>query len=510
MKMKCLILTLTIGGLLTGTVAGQDSSQSNAVININVSRTIQTVNYWARGSTKVDFIGTALMPRASGEAKVESKSGALAIEAQFKDLQAPDSFGVPFLVYVLWAITPEGRVANLGQLEVKDGKGKMSVTTKLQTFGLIVTAEPYFAVTYPSDQVVLENKVRSDTRGAVNPVDAKFELLQRGRYGATLPSIQMDGKAPLDLYQARNAVNIAKSQGAEQYAPEAFAKAAAALAQAEDYQKRKQRNAVPTAARNAVQAAEDARSISVRRQQEEKLASEKKAAADAEAAARAAQEDEAKRRAQAEVAAAQASAAQAQAEASAAKDAQARAQAEAARVQAEAARAQAEAQQKQAMDEAAQQSEAAARAEKEKQELRARLLEQFNRVLPTTDSPRGLVVNMGDVLFDTGKADLRQPAREALAKLSGIVLNYPTLHLTIEGHTDSTGTEEFNQKLSERRAQNVRDYLVSQGLAADSLTSQGFGQANPVADNKTAAGRQKNRRVEIVVSGEVIGTKIGQ
>ena len=195
MKMKCLILTLTIGGLLTGTVAGQDSSQSNAVININVSRTIQTVNYWARGSTKVDFIGTALMPRASGEAKVESKSGALAIEAQFKDLQAPDSFGVPFLVYVLWAITPEGRVANLGQLEVKDGKGKMSVTTKLQTFGLIVTAEPYFAVTYPSDQVVLENKVRSDTRGAVNPVDAKFELLQRGRYGATLPSIQMDGNA---------------------------------------------------------------------------------------------------------------------------------------------------------------------------------------------------------------------------------------------------------------------------------------------------------------------------
>jgi outer membrane protein OmpA-like peptidoglycan-associated protein len=510
MKMKCLILTLTIGGLLTGTVAGQDSSQSNAVININVSRTIQTVNYWARGSTKVDFIGTALMPRASGEAKVESKSGALAIEAQFKDLQAPDSFGVPFLVYVLWAITPEGRVANLGQLEVKDGKGKMSVTTKLQTFGLIVTAEPYFAVTYPSDQVVLENKVRSDTRGAVNPVDAKFELLQRGRYGANLPSIQMDGKTPLDLYQARNAVNIAKSQGAEQYAPEAFAKATAALAQAEDYQKRKQRNAVPTAARNAVQAAEDARSISVRRQQEEKLASEKKAAADAEAAARAAQEEEAKRRAHAEVAAAQASAAQAQAEASAAKDAQARAQAEAARVQAEAARAQAEAQQKQAMDEAAQQSEAAARAEKEKQELRARLLEQFNRVLPTTDSPRGLVVNMGDVLFDTGKADLRQPAREALAKLSGIVLNYPTLHLTIEGHTDSTGTEEFNQKLSERRAQNVRDYLVSQGLAADSLTSQGFGQANPVADNKTAAGRQKNRRVEIVVSGEVIGTKIGQ
>jgi outer membrane protein OmpA-like peptidoglycan-associated protein len=161
------------------------------------------------------------------------------------------------------------------------------------------------------------------------------------------------------------------------------------------------------------------------------------------------------------------------------------------------------------MEQAAQQKEAAERAEREKQELRARLLEQFNRVLPTTDTPRGLVVNMGDVLFDTGKADLRSAAREALAKLSGIVLNYPTLHLNIEGHTDSTGTEEFNQKLSEMRANNVRDYLVSQGLAADSLTAQGFGQSNPIADNKTSAGRQKNRRVEIVVSGEVIGTKIG-
>src|SRR6185369_4861014 len=489
MKMKNLMLVLTIACLAAGAAFSQDTSQSgNAVININVSRTIQTVNYWARGSTKVDFIGTALMPRGTGEAKIESKNGSLAIEAQFKELEAPSSFGTPYLVYVLWAITTEGRVSNLGQLEVKNGQGKMAVTTKLQTFGLIVTAEPYFAVTYPSDQVVLENKVRSDTKGAVNPVDAKFTLLQRGRYGANLPALQIDDKTPLDLYQAENAVNIAKSQEAEKYAPEAFAKATAALAQAEDYQKRKQKNAVPTAARNAVQAAEDARSISVRRQEEEKAANEKKAAADAEAAARAAQDAEAKKRAEAE-------AAQAQAEAASAKDAEARAAAEAA--------------QKSAMAQAEQERAAAAKAERDRQELRARLLEQFNRVLPTTDSPRGLVVNMGDVLFDTGKADLRQPAREALAKLSGIVLNYPTLHLTVEGHTDSTGTEEFNQKLSEQRANNVRDYLVSQGLSADSLTAQGFGQADPVADNKTAAGRQKNRRVEIVVSGEVIGTKIG-
>jgi outer membrane protein OmpA-like peptidoglycan-associated protein len=462
----------------------QTTNQANtgSVINIHVSRSIETVNYWARGSTKVDFIGTALMPRAEGSAKVESQKGALAIDAEFKNMQAPTTIGSPFLVYVLWAITPEGRANNLGQIVLKGNKSNLSVTTKLQTFGMIVTAEPYFAVSFPSDAVVLENKVRSDTKGAVTPVTANFELLQRGEYDAAhFEAYDMNPKIPLDLYQARNAVRIAKFEGAEKYAPEAFTKAQQSLAQAEDYQERKQKNAVPTAARNAVQAAEDARSIAIRRQREEMIANEQKASQEAQAQAKAAQEEEARKRAAAEATAAQ--------------EAQARAAAEE--------------QQKAAQEQAAKDQAAAAQAEKEKQELRARLLAQFNRVLPTTDTPRGLVVNMGDVLFDTGKADLRGEAREALAKLSGIVLNYPSLHLTIEGHTDSTGSAEFNQTLSEQRANSVRDYLIGQGLPAANLTAQGFGMANPVADNSTAAGRQKNRRVEIVVSGEVIGTKIG-
>jgi outer membrane protein OmpA-like peptidoglycan-associated protein len=141
--------------------------------------------------------------------------------------------------------------------------------------------------------------------------------------------------------------------------------------------------------------------------------------------------------------------------------------------------------------------------------VRLRLLEQFNRVLPTTDTRRGLVVNMGDVLFDTGKADVNPEGREALAKLSGILLNYASLRLTIEGHTDNTGGAEINQALSGQRANAVRDFLVNQGLNADSVSAQGLGMDNPVADNGTAEGRQKNRRVEIIVSGEVFGTKIG-
>ncbi len=501
MKSK-IVFVLGALALIAMPAQAQQSDPSNAIININVSRTIETVNYWARGSTKVDFTGTALLPRASGKADVSAKSGALSIDAEFEGLGDPSSFGPVYLVYVLWAITPEGHANNLGQLQTKGDKAKLTVTTRLQTFGMIVTAEPYFAVAFPSEDVVLANTIRKDTRGAVTPVNAQFELLQRGRYStANLPGLPADG-APTDLQQARNAINIAKWQMADKYASDSMAKAQASLDRAEDYYKRKQKNAVPTAAREAVQAAEDARAVSIKRQSDEKVANDQ-AAADA-AAARSKQDAEAEaaaraeadaQRAQAEQQKSAADAAAAASAAQAAQESQARQQADQARQQADEQRAAADA--------------AAAKSEQEKQELRAKLLEQFNRVLPTTDSPRGLVVNIGDVLFDTGKADLRSGAREALAKLSGIVLNYPTLQLTIEGHTDSTGTEEFNQKLSEKRAGNVRDYLVQQGLPLASVTATGLGESSPVADNGTAAGRQKNRRVEIIVSGEVIGSKIG-
>ncbi len=488
---RFLLVTLVAFCAVCGAAQEQPSGP---VINISVSGNIDAINYHARKATKVDFVGTALLPRAVGEARVDSQGGSVGIAAEFKGLEAPSKFGPGYLVYVLWALSPEGRANNLGQLVVKDGKSQIRVTTKLQNFAMMVTAEPYFAVVFPSEQVVLANKARSDTKGAVTEINT--QLLQRGHYeDAGLVSEPSKSTLSLDLLQARNAVQVAKWQKADKYAPESFSKAEQALAQAEDYEKRKQGNAISTAARNAVQAAEDARALSLRRQQEEKLADERKAAADAQAAEQQRTAD---------------------AQAAAAKEAQARAEAQAATEQEAAARAQAQAEAQQqarareaAEQQAQQQREAAAQAEREKQELRAKLLDQFNRVLPTTDTPRGLVVNMGDVLFDTGKSDLRPAAREALAKLSGIVLNYPSLQLTIEGHTDSTGTDEFNQTLSEKRADGVRDYLVGQGLRADKIAAKGMGKLMPVADNATAAGRQKNRRVEIIVAGEVIGTQIG-
>ena len=433
------------------------------------------------GSTKLDLKGTELMPDASGQAKVEikSKSGRTSVEVEVKGLKPPSSLGAEFLTYVLWVVTPEGRTGNTGEILLnKNGDGKLSATTPAQTFTLFVTAEPYFAVRLPSEMVVLQSEVRKGTKGKIFPVK-EYKLLKRGQYekmGNPL-ALTLDPSVPLQMYEARNAVDIARSHGADKYAPDVFSKAEASLKMAENALASKaDKNKVTATAQQTVQFSEDARALAVQRQEQERIAKERAdaaAAAKAEAEAKAAADAaEAKRKADEELAAQEA----------ARKAAETQKQAAEAQVQA---------------------------AEREKQQLRARLLEQFNRVLPTTDSPRGLVVNMGDVLFDTGKSDLRSNAREALAKLSGIVLNYPSLRLAIEGHTDSTGSAEFNQTLSEKRADAVRDYLVNQGLDAGKLTSQGMGLNDPVADNATAEGRQKNRRVEIIVSGEVIGTQIG-
>ena len=536
-----LVCLLGTAGLCAPSAAQpQSNPQSNApVISINIQRTIQTVDYHSKGSTRIDFRGTALMPQAKGGAKIDPKNGSMAINANFEGLSTPTQYGNAYLTYVLWAITPEGRPNNLGEVVLDGGgsKGKLEVTTRLQNFGLIVTAEPFFAVSAPSQDVIMENIVRADTAGQVNTVNAQYDLLQRGRYeDAKLPAIEMSGE-PLSLLEARNAMRIAKWKQADKYAPEPWSRANDALAKAEDLQAKKQSKAVPTVARDAIQAFEDSITISVRRQEDERLEAERKAAADRETAAKAAQDAAAKQKLEAELAAAKEAAARAQAEQAQAESEKQRLAAEAARAEADKqaalsaqqaaesekqrlaaqnqaaaeakARADAEAKSKEAQDAASAALAAAQKSELEKQQLRASLLEQFNRILETRDTARGLVVNLGDVLFATGKFDLRPDARERLAKLSGIVLAHNGLTLSIEGYTDNVGSDSFNQTLSEQRAGSVQSYLVSQGLDAASITATGFGKSSPVADNSTSAGRQQNRRVEIVVSGEVIGSKIG-
>ncbi len=494
-----------------------------------VARTTKAINYHHRsGPTRIDFRGTALLPEARGEARVESKQGAIKIDAEMEKMRPASQYGPEYLTYVMWAVTPEGRATNVGEVLLNGDKSKLNATTELQSFGLIVTAEPYFAVTQPSDVVVMENFVRNDTTGTIEQMDAKFELLPRGQYTlnvnpAELRPIQLDPKTPLELYEARNAVQIARWAGAEIYAADTFRKALQGLENAEGYLKgRAGKKPIGTVAREAVQMAEDSRIITVKKIEEERLAEERAAAAERESRAKADAEDEARRRrrAEAERTAAQAEAERIAREKSEVERQRAAVQAEAERLkrETEAARADAsriarekselEAARQAAQAEAERASQAAQKAESEKAELRAQLLRQFNLILETSDTARGLIVNMSDVLFDTGKHSLRPGAREKLAKVAGIFLTLPGLKLEVEGHTDSVGGDEYNQQLSERRAYSVRDYLAQQGIPAASITAKGFGKTQPVASNQTPEGRQRNRRVELVVSGEIIGTPL--
>ena len=498
-----------------------------------VARTTKVINYrHLSGPTKIDFRGTILLPLARGQAKVESRRGAVRIQAEFDKLQPAARFGPDLLTYVLWAISPEGRPNNLGEVQLQGQKSKLDVTAQLQAFALIVTAEPYFAVTQPSEVVVLENAVRADTLGGVEEMDAKLDLLQRAQYSMVQMSAEsapVDARTPLSLLEARKAVEMAKTAGAERYAAESFQKAAQLLQTAENALARKRdRKQIEATAREAVQTAEDARAITAKRLEEEKLAKERQAAAEREAQAKAQAEAAERAKLEAELAAERAAREKAEAEAARAtalaQQQAAQQEAEKARLAAEqaarekldadAARAAALEQQQTAQAEAERarkQAEDAERArqqaEAEKAELRKRLLDQLNAVLQTRDSARGLIVNMSDVLFDFNKYTLKPGAREKLAKISGIVLAHPGLKLQVEGHTDSIGSDEYNQLLSEQRAASVRDFLVQQGVPADSVGARGYGKANPVATNDTAEGRQKNRRVELVVTGEAIGVQ---
>ncbi len=571
MRKVLIPISIVLGSLFA--LAQTDSRPNNSLHRISVvTRTTSAVNYRHKGkSTHVNFKGTTLLPEGGGNAEVKSKQGAIHIEAEFSGLQPAGRFGPEYLTYVLWAISPEGRPANLGEVLLNhEGHSKLNVTSNLQTFALIVTAEPYFAVTQPSDVVVMENEIRSDTKGTVEQVEAKYELLQRGLYESDINPADMQpmkggSKTPLELYEARNAVRIAKWTGADQYASDTFKKAQASLQNAESLQTGSgDKKGEISVAREAVQTAEDARVITVKKMDDERQANERQDSANsvARAGERTDRANRQRDKAQSETAQAQSDTARAQSDTAQAKSDTAQAQSDMARNQERNAddqrnSADAQARSKELADDATRQKElaqsetaqaksdraqdqttsanavAAARAdadqsrsaaqlsdqraqssdqraqsaENDKAAMRARLEQQLNSILQTRDSARGLIVSMSDVLFDTGKYSLLPGAREKLAKVAGILLAYPGLNIAVGGYTDNVGSNQLNQNLSERRAGSVRDYLVQQGVPGNSVTATGFGNSVPVASNDNAAGRQANRRVELVVSGEAIGTQ---
>jgi outer membrane protein OmpA-like peptidoglycan-associated protein len=534
-------LLLVAGITLSLSAFAQNNSQSTPTFRVIViSRSVQAVNYKHRsGSSKLDFAGTDLMPSANGVAEVNSKRGAIAIEAEFGDLQRPTTFGNEYLTYVLWAISPEGRAVNLGEVLVGENhRSKVSVTTDLQAFALIVTAEPYYAVRQPSNAVILENVVRDNTKGTTEAVNAKYELMERGGYlptGYKFDPVVLNANLPLEFFEARNAVRIAQSEGAEQYAADSYAHAMKLMDRADEYATRKHIDKKPLIAisREAVQTAEDAREIAVKKMDDVRLANERQDSSDAQARSQGQAEDAERRRDRAESDTAKARAAKEQAENDTANAQAARAQADsdaakargdASDAQAATAKANADNAANQASSAtalsaaqadaeqsrlAAQQAQAnAQQADTDKAAMRAKLSEQLNSILQTRDSARGLIVSMSDVLFDTGKYSLKPGAREKLAKVAGILLAYPGLSIEVGGYTDNVGGDAMNQTLSENRAGSVRDYLVQEGVANNSVSAKGYGNTLPVATNDNSAGRQQNRRVELLVSGEAIGNPV--
>jgi outer membrane protein OmpA-like peptidoglycan-associated protein len=540
---------LAVGITLSLSAFAQTNSQTLTVEPMNtkptfrvtvISRSVQAVNYQHRsGSSKLDFAGTDLMPSANGVAEINSKRGSIAIEAEFGNLRTPTTFGNEYLTYVLWAISPEGRAVNLGEVLLGGNhRSKLNVTTDLQAFALIVTAEPYYAVRQPSNVVIIENVVREETKGTTEAVNAKYELMERGGYiptGYKFDPVILNAKLPLEFFEARNAVRIAQSEGAEQYASDSYQHAIQLMNNADKEATNKHIDKKPLIAvsREAVQTAEDARAIAVKKMDDVRLANERQDSVDAQTRSQAQADEATRQKAQAESDTAKAQAAKAQAESDAvnAQTANAQAQADAAKARSDSADAQAaaakaksdmadsQASSANALSAAqadADQSRLAAQqanltaqqAETDKAAMRTKLSEQLNSILQTRDSARGLIVSMSDVLFDTGKYSLKPGAREKLAKVAGILLAYPGLNIEVGGYTDNVGGDAMNQTLSENRAGSVRDYLVQQGVATNSVSAKGFGNTLPVSSNDNSAGRQQNRRVELLVSGDAIGSPV--
>lgn len=491
-------LALAVGaGVAAGMAAAQQVKPEPAPADMQgnvplykvtvVGHTITAVNFHVlSGSTSMAMDGTTLLPYARGHASIEIKRGATNVHFEVDHVNPAQRFGPEYLTYVLWAITPDGRAKNLGEVQLNGQSASMDVTTTLQNFGLLVTAEPYFDVTRPSDIVVMQGVVKPNTVGAEALVEAKAELLQRGSYRLRRPASEVtllpqSPKVPLDLYEAENAVRIAKWAGADQYAEDAYSKAKAELQQAqEDQEAGNAKGVVATVARSAVQTAEDARLLTMRRRQQQAMDEAKANAATQAAAASVARES-----------------------AEAAENAKAQAEANAEAAQNEAANAASERTVAEAS--AAEAKREAAAAHAEAMAAREKLRAQLNAIMATRETARGLIMSMSDVLFDLNKATLRPGAQIKLAKVVGILQTYPNLKIQVDGYTDSTGTPEYNQQLSEQRAAAVAAFLTSQGVSSAEVSAQGFGENDPVASNQTAEGRQQNRRVDLVVSGAAIG-----
>jgi outer membrane protein OmpA-like peptidoglycan-associated protein len=491
---------------LQGTASPAAPAPVQAVKPVTATRESMALSYPEGTTISIKFQGTHRLPRATGEAKVERKKGMTEIEIELDEMKPASFFGGDYNTYVLWTVSPEGHVHNDGEFVLRGNRSKLNVSTPLETFGMFVTAEPHFLVASPSRFVVLENTRPAHHIG--NPLRVSqiqyhgFDGLYRFERETLSNLPETKGTRREDVGSAEASIALAERAGASQFAVEEITKAREAMRRTLDAVRvRTDDRNIMLLAHEVVRLAYDAQKKAEERSFQASLDAERRTHADQtkrlETSIQQAQNEAERSRLEAEQRALQL-------------QLEARAREEAARRAAEA-----EAQAREASEKARREAAAAesarlaaesakldaAKATQEAEAARKRMQEALSAVAETKQTARGLIVNLPDILFDFNKATLRPQGREILAKISGILLVARGYRLRLEGHTDSIGSEEYNARLSEKRAEGVRDYLLQSGIASDLMTTHGFGKTQPIATNDTAAGRQRNRRVEIVIQG---------
>lgn len=527
--MKKIVFSLMLLVMMAGAALAQATEDTFA------KRTTLAVRYVENKKTTVNLLGTSLAPRVLGKADVEYKKNEARIRIKVQNLDSPQTYGVFYTTYVVWAVTPEGQADNL--TEMPSGyAAEFAAMSTAQTFGLIITAEPHSAVKYPSPKVVAETSLPKNATAGVQTVQAEYKADKGNLYESNdNDSLKADYTTPRLILGARRSMDVARKAGAKEYAGTEWKQAEAKLNTLEQVWPRnlKDETKFSGMARDVMRLAQVARDLATEREEQARIENERqerlRRLAEAKAEAERAQAEANRIRLEAEKARAEAERAKLEAERAERAANEERNRREAATRESEAVRLRAEnerraaeesvrraAAEKAAAEEATRRAEAekaAARAETEKANKAAeeakrerdaayqKLYVSLSEILDTKRETRGYIVNLGDVLFDTGKATLKPAAREKLSKLAGILLGYPgALTLEIEGHTDSVGSDELNNKLSQNRAEAVSSYLTEAGVKPDRIkATRGFGKTKPIATNDTAAGRQQNRRVEVVI-----------
>jgi outer membrane protein OmpA-like peptidoglycan-associated protein len=480
-----------------------------------ITRKTLAVRYTENRKTSVNITGTPVAPRITGKGEVEYKRNDARIKLKVENLENPQSYGPFYTTYVVWAVTPEGQTENL--IELPSGY-KVEVETKsaAQTFGFIITAEPHSAVRMPSQKVVAETTLRKNVMSPPQTTEAEYRMDKGDLYEVSSSDsivLQPDYTTPRLVLGARRSLDIARRAGAKEYAAAEYQQAQSMLQTLEQTWPRNLKNETKFSglARDVQRLGQVARDKAIETEYQARIENERQARLrsleEARARAEAAQAEAERVKLEADRARAEAERAKVEAELAERKAAEERARREQSTREAEAARAKADSDRlaaQQAQQAAQQALKLAEDAKRERDAALQRLYVSLQDILETKRETRGFIVNIGDVLFDTGKATLKSAAREKLSKLAGILLAYPgTLTLEIEGHTDSTGSDDLNNKLSLNRAESVRDYLVQASIKQERIKSvQGFGKSKPIASNDSAAGRQMNRRVEVVIDDQ--------